>query len=100
MDEYFEPLVIISKKICDLRKSQSKYFDILSEKDRRTIVDVLYKFDIERIYNNKDLLYNSENETYKSRFYFKLLDIFSDRNTLLIETFEEVLGINALTKKY
>ena len=99
MDEYFEPLVIIAQKLYDTRKSHSKYFDRLSTSDRKIIIDKLYIFDSERIFNNKDLLYNPKYLNNKSLFQSKILEIITKRNTLIVETFDEVLGINALTKK-
>lgn len=99
MDEYFEPLVIIAQKLHDTRKSHSKYFDRLSTTDRKIIIDKLYIFDNKNIFTNKDLLYNSEYINNKSLLQSKILDIITKRNTLIVETFDEVLGINALSKK-
>jgi hypothetical protein len=93
MNEYFEPLSICVQKLCDARKSQSKYLDRLSENDRKFIIDKLYVFDSEKILNNKDLLYNPEYIKNKSLFQSKILDIILERNTFIIEAFEQVLGI-------
>lgn len=96
MDEYFEPLSIIVQKLSDARKMQSKVLNVLSQKSKKIIIDILYEFDSERILNNRDLIYNSENAGNQSEFYRKLLDILTERNALYFMMFERVIGLNSL----